>query len=98
MQRINGPARAAEAGARLMDGLRGLHGVAEVRGLGLLIAAQLDEGIDARQITTECLSAGLVINAVTPTALRLAPPLTVSEGEIDEAVAILGKVLEAAAP
>ena len=34
-------------------------------------------------------------NAVTPTALRFAPPLTVTEAEIDEAVAIIGDVLEA---
>ena len=67
--------------------------MAEVRGLGLLIAAQLDGGRDARQVTADCLEAGLVVNAVTPTALRFAPPLTVSDAEIDEAVAILGKVL-----
>jgi acetylornithine/N-succinyldiaminopimelate aminotransferase len=35
----------------------------------------------------------VVVNAVTPTALRLAPPLTVSNAEIDEAVAIIGRVL-----
>ena len=33
------------------------------------------------------------MNAVTATALRLAPPLTVSDAEIDEAVAILAQVL-----
>ena len=41
----------------------------------------------------ELLVAGLVTNGVTDTALRLAPPLTVSAAEIDEAVAILGAVL-----
>ena len=35
---------------------------------------------------------------VTPTALRLAPPLLVSDDEIDEAVAILAGALERAAP
>jgi acetylornithine aminotransferase/acetylornithine/N-succinyldiaminopimelate aminotransferase len=34
-----------------------------------------------------------VVNNVTPTAVRLAPPLTVSDAEVDEAVAILGDVL-----
>jgi 4-aminobutyrate aminotransferase-like enzyme len=34
-----------------------------------------------------------VVNAVTPTALRLAPPLTVSEVEIDEAVAMVREAL-----
>jgi acetylornithine/succinyldiaminopimelate/putrescine aminotransferase len=72
-----------------------LDGVADVRGMGLLIAAQLDKGRDARQVAADCLAAGLVVNAVTPTALRFAPPFTVTDSEIDEAVAILGKVLAA---
>jgi acetylornithine/succinyldiaminopimelate/putrescine aminotransferase len=93
MERIDAPQRARQAGQHLMDALRELDGVADVRGLGLLIAAQLDEGRDARQVTNDCLGAGLVVNAVTPTALRFAPPFTVTEGEIEEAVAILRKVL-----
>ena len=40
-----------------------------------------------------CLDAGLVVNGVTPTALRLAPPLTVTDDELAEGVAILGDVL-----
>jgi acetylornithine aminotransferase len=34
-----------------------------------------------------------VLNAVTPTSLRLAPPLLVSDAEIDEAVGVLAAVL-----
>ena len=37
-------------------------------------------------VAADALDAGLVVNAVTPTALRLAPPLLVSDDEIDEAV------------
>jgi acetylornithine/succinyldiaminopimelate/putrescine aminotransferase len=36
----------------------------------------------------------LVLNAVTPTALRLAPSLMISEGEIDLALATLAAALE----
>ncbi len=64
----------------------------EVRGLGLLIAVELD-GIDAKVAADLALDAGLVVNAVTASALRLAPPLTVSDAEIDEAVDILAQVL-----
>jgi acetylornithine/N-succinyldiaminopimelate aminotransferase len=64
-----------------------------VRGLGLLLAAELAPGLDARQAANDALSAGLVVNPVTPTAIRLAPPLTVTDEEIDEAVAILKDVL-----
>ena len=41
----------------------------------------------------QLLADGLVTNAVTPTALRFAPPLTVTDDEIDEAVAMVGKAL-----
>jgi acetylornithine/succinyldiaminopimelate/putrescine aminotransferase len=95
MRRLDIPRVAARAGERLMTALGDLSGVAEVRGLGLLIAAQLDEGRDAKAVVAACLADGLVVNAVTPTALRLAPPLTVSDAEIDDAVAILAKVLGA---
>jgi acetylornithine/succinyldiaminopimelate/putrescine aminotransferase len=93
MRRLDVPALAARAGARLMAGLAVTPGIADVRGLGLLIAAQLDDGRDAKAVAADCLAAGLVVNAVTPTALRLAPPLTVSDDEIDDALAILTKVL-----
>ena len=87
------PARAAAAGTRLADSLRETPGVASVRGMGLLIAAELDAGIDAKAVADECLARGLVLNAVTPTALRLAPPLLVTDAEIAEAMAVLAGVL-----
>lgn len=86
------PARAVAAGARLTEGLRTLDAVSHVRGLGLLLAAELD-GRDARQVAADALAAGLVVNGVTPTALRFAPPLLVSDAEIDEALSTLSEVL-----
>ncbi|NCX78555.1 MAG: aspartate aminotransferase family protein, partial [Actinobacteria bacterium] len=41
----------------------------------------------------ELLARGLVTNAVTATALRLAPPITVTVDEIDEALSLLREVL-----
>jgi acetylornithine aminotransferase len=40
-----------------------------------------------------CRHEGLLVNAVQPTALRLAPPLIVSPAEIDQALTILERVL-----
>jgi predicted acetylornithine/succinylornithine family transaminase len=94
MQRLDVPALAEKAGARITDALLGLEGVTAVRGLGLLLAVELADGIDAKVVAATCLDEGLVLNAVTPTALRLAPPLTVNDAEIDEAVAILARVLQ----
>ena len=86
------PARARRAGARLAEGLAGLPGVASVRGRGLLLAAELVDR-PSREITAAALEAGLVVNAVTPTAVRVAPSLLVTDDEIDEALAVLEGVL-----
>jgi acetylornithine/N-succinyldiaminopimelate aminotransferase len=93
MIRLDVPTLAAKAGERLTAALLELPEIAAVRGLGLLLAAELQPGLDAKAIAAAALDAGLVVNAVTPTALRLAPPLTVSDDEIDEAVALLASVL-----
>jgi predicted acetylornithine/succinylornithine family transaminase len=93
MRRIDAPALAAAQGAKLQERLAAIPGVAAVRGMGLLIAAELADGRDARVAYTELLERGLVTNAVTPTALRFAPPLNVSDAEIDEAVAMVMEVL-----
>lgn len=87
------PARARSAGAYLTAGLSKLRGVKSVRGTGLLIAAELEESGSAGLIAAAALDAGLVVNAVTPSALRLAPSLLVTNDEIDEAVAILESVM-----
>jgi predicted acetylornithine/succinylornithine family transaminase len=94
MERDDIPARAERAGERLTKRLLALRGVTEVRGLGLLVAAQLAPDIDAGAVSRRCLDTGLIINAVTPTALRFAPPLVVTDDEIDRAVAVLEQVLQ----
>ena len=94
MEEVDAPARAARAGALLATELRGVPGVAAVRGEGLLVAAELDDDLDATSVARACLEAGLVVNAVTPTALRFAPSLLVTDDEIYEAVAILAEVLK----
>jgi predicted acetylornithine/succinylornithine family transaminase len=92
MEAENAPARARAAGEKLTGAIEGLPGVKNVRGLGLLIAMELD-GLNAKEVAASALDAGLVVNPVTDTALRLAPPLLISDGEIDEGVSILAKVL-----
>lgn len=93
MRAMDAPAVAVAKGARLRAALEAIPAVKEVRGLGLLLAVELGEGADAKAVYTTLLQRGLVTNAVTGTALRLAPPLTVSDAEIDEAVAMIREVL-----
>ncbi len=93
------PAIAARLGARLRGLLEDIEGVESVRGRGLLLAAEISDqgraGRSAKDIASACLDRGLVVNGVTPTAVRLAPPFVVSEEQLEAGAAILAEVLEA---
>ena len=93
MQAQDVPARARRAGEYLIESLSKLEGVSEVRGLGLLLAVELEQEKRAAEVAAAALDAGLVVNAVTTSALRLAPSLLVTEAEMDEAVTILGDAI-----
>ena len=95
MQRLDAPSLANRQGQRLVDGLRGHDAVVDIRGRGLMLGVELAEGIDARTVYADLLDAGLIVNAVSPTTIRLIPPLTVSDAEIDEAVALISAALDA---
>jgi predicted acetylornithine/succinylornithine family transaminase len=92
MRKEDVPTRAAHAGAKLAAALADLPGVVAVRGLGLLLAAEL-ETQSGPDVASAALDAGLVVNGLSPTAIRLAPPLLVTDAEIDEAMSILDAVL-----
>jgi acetylornithine/N-succinyldiaminopimelate aminotransferase len=100
MIETNLPARVEKMGGYLQTRLEGLSKahpvVTGVRGKGLLLAMSLSSEI-AERVTLDCLENGLIANNVRPNAVRLAPPLTVSEAECDEAVSIIEKALGRAA-
>ena len=89
MKRINAPQMAAENGAYLSKAVAAMSRVKSVRGRGLLLGVELVDGLDAKAVQLSLLHKGLVTNAVTATALRLAPPLNVSDAEMDEAISII---------
>ncbi len=89
--------RATRAGARLTAELSAVVGVANVRGLGLLLAVELD-GLDAKAVAADLLASGVIVNAVTPTALRLAPSLLLTDDELAEAIdRVAGAIASASA-
>lgn len=90
---LDAPAVAARLGRRLADGLAAIDGVASVRGLGLLLAAELEPPAAAPVVAAALLDAGIIVNAVTPTALRFAPPFIITEDDIDHAVATVATVI-----
>jgi acetylornithine/N-succinyldiaminopimelate aminotransferase len=83
---------AAEMGELLHGALEGL-GAKEVRGLGLMQAAEFAEP-HAKAFQQSCLESGLIINAVDENSIRLVPPLIITGAEIDRAQATMQKVLE----
>jgi acetylornithine/N-succinyldiaminopimelate aminotransferase len=87
------PARATRAGERLAAGLLALDGIVAVRGSGLLLGAELAEGIDSKAVAAAALASGLIVNPVTPTALRFAPSLLVTDDEIAQALDLLATAL-----
>ena len=84
--------QAQQMGERLRAGLADcgnpLYG--QVRGRGLLDAVQLSAPC-AGDLASWALDHGLIVNAVAPDALRLAPPLIIQADQIDLAVDILAK-------
>jgi 2,2-dialkylglycine decarboxylase (pyruvate) len=107
VQRDGLAARAGVMGARLTAGLRGLQQryacVGDVRGRGLLLGLEFSAsgGRDAAAVsdavTDLALELGLSANIVRAGAsggvMRIAPPLTVSEAEVDLGVALLGDAI-----
>lgn len=86
------PGHVRRVGAHLMDRLLSLKArrpeITDVRGRGLLAAIEFQEE-KAGAVLNRCLERGLLINSVSSTILRLMPALTITEGEIDEALEIL---------
>ncbi len=93
MKRLDASALANKQGARLREGLLKFPKVDHVRGSGLLLGAQLVEGVLTADVVPVLLEAGLIVNGVNASTIRFAPPLTVSDAEIDEALSILATVL-----
>jgi len=91
------PAQAAKKGELVERRLHSLQdrfpNVASIRGAGLMWAVQFTSDIGER-ITNAALSNGLILNNVRPNAVRIVPPLTVTEEELEQGLAILEHVIE----
>jgi 4-aminobutyrate aminotransferase len=91
--------KATDKGERALDRLRNMqkaHGlIGDVRGLGLLLAAELvlPDGTpalgQADQVLYRCLARGLSFKVSSGNVLTLTPPLTVSNEELETAMDIL---------
>ncbi|MFI6799362.1 acetylornithine transaminase [Streptosporangium canum] len=86
------------AGAQLAEGIAAIDHplLAGVRGRGLWLAIVLTADRSA-QVQTAAQNAGFLVNALQPTAVRLAPPLVITSGQIAAFVAALPAILDEAA-
>ena len=81
-------------GAYLMDQLRTLPHVKEVRGQGLFVGVEFQDGLNSVDIKHKALERHLLTTAIGTSVIRLVPPLIVEPAHIDEAVRILRVCVE----
>jgi ornithine--oxo-acid transaminase len=89
--------RAAQAGAYLLQRLRGINNpvVREVRGIGLFAGVELDPArADAGTVVRRLIDVGVLTKDTHRNTIRFAPPLIISESEIDWAIERLAEVLD----
>lgn len=67
--------------------------IRQVRGKGLIIAAELT--VPGADYVLACMKKGLLINCTNDNVLRFIPPLILTKADVDKAVGILEEVLEA---
>ncbi len=82
--------------AKLAEGLASEPRITEVRAAGLLIGVDLAEGLDSAAVVGAALEAGFIVNNPTPSRLRFAPPLVLTDVDVDAFLAALPGILDAA--
>jgi acetylornithine/succinyldiaminopimelate/putrescine aminotransferase len=102
LEREQLPERAAETGRRLLARLAGLVGsgpLASTRGLGLLIGLELASPAETRRFVQRCFERGVLLGWTLhdDTVVRLAPPLNITDREIEEGLRVIRAALEGCA-
>jgi acetylornithine/succinyldiaminopimelate/putrescine aminotransferase len=96
------PEQAERLGRSMMDQLKKLSeigGVKDVRGKGLLLGLELNNAKLTERFAKNCREAGLILGWTlhSDTVIRLAPPLVITEEELDKGLAIMREALSKAA-
>jgi len=91
-----------ETGTYFQNQLRSLatkhSAIVDVRGLGLMLAAELDSAELAKKVVAEMLARRILINRTSETVLRFLPPYILKKEHIDEAIAALDDIFTEQAP
>jgi len=86
--------RVTTVGQRLRDSLAADRRVTDVTGEGLLIGVVTT--VDTAKVVAAALAQGFILNNATPERLRLAPPLVLSDEDVDDFLAAWPAILDAA--
>ena len=95
LDETDGYRRAAELGERVVAHLRRAVGghaeVRDIRGIGLMIGVELAGKAVTQGVCGACLDAGVIVLSCGPdeNVLRLAPPLTITDDELDHGLTVL---------
>ncbi|MGH9511297.1 MAG: aspartate aminotransferase family protein [Terriglobales bacterium] len=69
--------------------------VLEVRGMGLMLAAELDSSATAKAVVAQLLQRGILINRTHETVLRFLPPYIIEKKHVDQVIRELDSALSA---
>jgi|TARA_B100001094_G_scaffold194835_1_gene188831 predicted acetylornithine/succinylornithine family transaminase len=94
MKRDNYTLKAQSIEDQVRGSMSKIPQVVSIRGNGAMLAIELDQAI-SKEVAAEASMNGLLVNPITPTALRLTPPLTTSADQIQEGIQILKGILNA---
>jgi len=90
-------AKATEVGGYFQEKLRGLQkkheAIVDVRGKGLMVAAEVDSAELGKTIVAEMLKRHILINCTSDTVLRFLPPYILERAHVDTAIAALDEIL-----
>jgi len=95
-------ANASHLGSYAKNKLKSLPGVADVRGIGLMLGIELGGNLSraastgtalSQRVVTALMKNGLLSVPAGPSVIRWLPPLNVSQAEVDEALSILARTL-----
>lgn len=68
--------------------------IKEVRGKGLLIGVELNEGISAKKIANELLQNGVIVGTSGDKVLRILPPFIIGNEEVEKFIGVFKNVLK----
>lgn len=78
-----------------MEKLKTVPHVKDVRGLGLLVGIEFEDGISSVEVKHECIHRHLLLTAIGDHIIRMVPPLIITEADCDKAVEIISQSVEA---